>query len=109
MTVFVTDGADKAYIDWEPGSSLKNVFRGNKDATLSGGFERFTKGWEGDVNAEWDVGHYVLSGTFEIEDKGVTHLVKPGDFVNIGKGSQITFRALEDVEAVFFCTPKYED
>ncbi len=37
MTVIVTDGTDKEYIEYEPGCDLKNVFRGDEKATMSGG------------------------------------------------------------------------
>lgn len=109
MTVIVTDGTDKEYIEYESGCDLKNVFRGDEKATMSGGFERFSKGWIGPVDVKWHVGHYVLKGSFEIEDAGKTYLINPGDFVLIAKDSKVVFRTLEDVEAVFFCLPKYED
>lgn len=109
MTVIVTDGKDQEFVSWEPGCALRNAFRGNEKATMSGGLERMDKGYTGHINVEWHVGQYVTKGKYELVENGKTYVAKPGDSVQVVKGTQMILRALEDSEFVFFCLPKYED
>ena len=99
MAVIVTDGKSAEFLSWtkmvsetsdrvNKPVSTKNVFKGNKLASVSAGFTRFSKGTVLDWNYDFDEIIYMLKGRQRIESEGNTYIAKRG-FCKFHKGIQI--------------------
>ena len=108
MAIVVTDGKTADYEEWEKGCNIKNVYRGNEAASMGGGFATFDKGTSMTTYYGWDAMMHIVEGSMRLEADGTAQTVKPGDFINVVKDTDVTFHADEDVKLWFVTFPKYE-
>ena len=106
MAILISNGKSQELVKISDHFYIKDVFDSNGLATLSGGVEKFEKGF---LLKNWiypcDDIMYMLKGSLKIESDGKTYVVHEGDFMHATKGTKATLNTNEESEAIFVTNP----